>query len=243
MTAKLARALVAATLTLGLSATLAPARAAPAAASATKVAAVTKATTYRGSAKSYKLGTYDGRVVRWNPCASIHYRVNTKYAPSGALVDTKAAVARISAVTGMKFVYDGSTKQIPTTRSEPTADLVIAWAKPGKGTGRSDLLPGHGTVGVGGYNAAWYGEVTNLQIESGFVVLDTASNKFPSGFKDRKYGTRGTLLLHELGHSVGLEHVNDKKQLMYPRMADYGSYGAGDRAGLQKVGRKAGCIK
>jgi predicted Zn-dependent protease len=49
--------------------------------------------------------------------------------------------------------------------------------------------------------------------------------------------------LHELGHAMGLAHVGDTRQLMatvLPRsVADFQH---GDRAGLVKVGRPAGCV-
>jgi hypothetical protein len=41
---------------------------------------------------------------------------------------------------------------------------------------------------------------------------------------------------------VGLGHTSDKRQIMYPTLTKYASYGAGDRTGLRKVGRSAGCI-
>jgi predicted Zn-dependent protease len=49
--------------------------------------------------------------------------------------------------------------------------------------------------------------------------------------------------LHELGHAMGLAHVGDNRQLMatvLPRSA--ADLQNGDRAGLVKVGRPAGCV-
>ena len=43
-------------------------------------------------------------------------------------------------------------------------------------------------------------------------------------------------LLHELGHLVGLDHVDDPNELMYPRAAERTSYGPGDLKGLALLG-------
>ncbi|MBI3649031.1 MAG: hypothetical protein HY240_09830, partial [Actinobacteria bacterium] len=51
----------------------------------------------------------DGTPFRWNPCEPIHYVANLSEAPPGALQDLQEAVARVSDVTGIAFVYDGET--------------------------------------------------------------------------------------------------------------------------------------
>lgn len=45
-------------------------------------------------------------------------------------------------------------------------------------------------------------------------------------------------LLHELGHLVGLAHVDDEAQIMFPRgNSTVVDYQVGDRAGLAALGR------
>jgi hypothetical protein len=44
------------------------------------------------------------------------------------------------------------------------------------------------------------------------------------------------VVLHELGHVVGLAHVQDDGEIMNPVGGDVTSYQAGDRSGLAQLG-------
>jgi Matrixin len=204
----------------------------------------------RGSTSGYVLNhNPDATVVRWNPCAPVHYRVDLARAPDGALADVREAVARISAATGLRFADDGSTEVIPQSDygrgTAPTAPppLVIAWAAPGRGPGRSDLLGDE--LGWGGWVTRWWSDGDGAhagRIVTGYVVINTASNELPGGFDAHPGGSRGELLMHELGHAVGLGHATDPGQLMYPTLGAWpGVWGAGDTAGLRVVG-SGGCL-
>ncbi len=46
-----------------------------------------------------------------------------------------------------------------------------------------------------------------------------------------------TAVLHELGHLVGLAHVDDKTQIMFPRGGQVVDYQQGDRVGLGTLGK------
>ncbi|MGH8889844.1 MAG: matrixin family metalloprotease [Acidothermaceae bacterium] len=194
-------------------------------------------------------------VVRWNPCAPIHYAVNVAAAsdPSGATRDVQAAISRVASATGLTFVFDGETSVVPTkawldagnqAASGSTA-LVIAWASAGSGSGQSDLF-GNDADGEGG----WWESGTSAdgthwvwQIKRGFVVIDPSGVRgYASGFGIGE--TRGDLLMHELGHAVGLGHAADQDEVMFPVISSSSTatWGAGDLAGLARVGKAAGCI-
>jgi Matrixin len=189
--------------------------------------------------------------VRWNPCLPIHYSANLAQAsdPAGALADLQAAVEKLAAASGLTFVYDGPTTVVPTSAwldaGGSASGIVIAYAASGSGAGQSDLY-GADADGEGGWWES--GTSTNgsdwvWQIMRGFVVLDPAKTvSYAAGFGGGV--TRGALLMHELGHAVGLGHAADQADVMFPVISasSHAAWGPGDLRGLALVGKGAGCI-
>jgi hypothetical protein len=178
--------------------------------------------------------------------------------------DVHHAVRLAAEVTGLRFVYVGETPLVPqrgwlAPGGWPAAapDLVVAWAvAPGDGGAQrspgglptSDLLAGAGEAAVGGWAAEYVrsggGDAVVGYVTHGYVVLDAlAEGKFAPSFVHAQSGVpgarrplRGRLLLHELGHALGLAHVEDETQVMYPKIgAGQATWGVGDRAGLRAV--------
>jgi len=181
----------------------------------------------------------DGSIARWNPCHTIHYRVNDASGGPGALSDVFSAVTQLETASGLQLVYDGPSTDIPqsdyaaATNPDNPAPLLIAWATPGQ----SNVLTGGSELGFSGTTVkSWTGPdgvAHPTQIVSGYTA----------GFGPASYATRGRMLLHELGHIAGLMHTTDPNQVMYPIIdGRVGSYAAGDRAGLARVGGAAGCL-
>jgi len=75
----------------------------------------------------------------------------------------------------------------------------------------------------------------------GGVVVD-AGARLSGGFGKGK--TIGALLLHEIGHAMGLDHAGATSQIMYPSLQSgfRGRYEAGDLAGLHALGAEQGCL-
>lgn len=201
----------------------------------------------------------DGRrhVVRWDPCLTVTYAVNAARAGStrskrrSAVADVRAAFTRAAAQTGMSFRFVGRTREVPRDTSasgwaerQSAAEVVVAWVTPRT----SNLLNGSGSrvpAGTGGWSyKAWTsGSGWRLAVGRGFVVLNARDKgSFAPGFGSGV--TRGALLLHEVGHALGLNHVGSTRQIMYPTMLDRrsSSYKYGDGLGLDKLGRPAGCL-
>jgi hypothetical protein len=186
--------------------------------------------------------------VSFDACRPIHYRIRLGPGPAGGEALVAEAIARVEAATGLRFAYDGTVDAAPTsgsfpapnasvTLSESFAPVVIGWAD----REETDLWAseGHDTLGVGGPRTIVFDDDEKLSV-SGFALLtpnDTLRVGFGPGL------TAGNVLLHELGHVVGLDHVSDPAELMQARLDRNApdGYGPGDRRGLWELGSSRGC--
>jgi len=185
------------------------------------------------------------KVGRWDPCRVIGWRLNVRQATTGALADAKAAFHKLGQATGLKFRYRGTTSGIPQMDSNSwfpsDTQIVVAWARKGQSS-LFDYDPNADAVGSPyAYDGYHNGDGTAAyRIVSGSVVIDS-SLKLKAG-----YGTgitRGDILLHELGHVVGLGHYDSGSEIMNPIMTrGVARYGKGDLAGLEARGAKMGCL-
>lgn len=185
----------------------------------------------------------DQPFVAYDPCRPIHYVVRPDLAPPGTDRLLREAVAAVSAASGLQFVDDGPTSEAPSDEREAYqpdrygrkwAPVLIAWSTPEE----SPDLAG---------NVAGTGGSASIQVQgdpyvyvTGQVRLDAPDMTETLAFPDGPALVRA-IIMHELGHVVGLDHINDPTQLMHEENSGQLDFGAGDRAGLARLGTGA-CV-
>lgn len=199
-----------------------------------------------------KIASVDGggmEVMRWDPCGpAIEYKVNVRDivgrdARLRAIHEVRTAVGEIASISGLRFSYGGRTRDIPRTGNiaRQQTPLVVAFVRPAETSfPLAGAIAGYGGV----YGSFRLTGAEHFQVTRGYVVIDNPQTRTMSKSLTAGGVTRPNVIRHELGHAVGLEHVSDSRQLMYPAIHPGGpsSYAWGDREGLKKVGRAAGCI-
>jgi hypothetical protein len=182
----------------------------------------------------------DGSPVAFDPCRAIHYVVRRGGEPPGGHELLTSAFSQLSAATGLQFVDDGITLEAPSETRAPYqpetygdrwAPVLIAWSS----AAETSML-GDGILGRAGPDNFGTGEVRSMRLVSGLAVFNgPALGQQLSSGNDSK---ARAVLLHELGHLVGLAHVPDPYQVMYDTNAyPLSTYRAGDLRGLEQLGR------
>jgi hypothetical protein len=178
----------------------------------------------------------DGSPVTWSPCRPIRYVTRPDHAPPWGSALVAEAVARIQAATGLQFEDAGVTTEAPSDKrdihqpdeyGDRWAPVLIAW----------DEIPDRGTESVLGKAGAYRvptasGEETYV---SGSLHLDHDDISELVAVSGPAAGR--AVVLHELGHLVGLDHVSSDVEVMAAEWTGVTELGPGDRAGLAELGR------
>lgn len=178
--------------------------------------------------------------VRFDPCRPLHYVMRRTNMPEGGQQIVDEAMARLSRATGLSIVDDGATSEAPRT-SRPATDkdlygdrwapVLITWSDPEEYPDLAGDVAGLG----GGISVEPAG--SPAVFVSGALTLDAPQL---AGMLRLTSGHRlvRAVLLHELGHVVGLGHIDDRTQLMSPDLDPaVTDYAAGDLTGLAALGR------
>jgi hypothetical protein len=180
-----------------------------------------------------------GEPVTYAPCVPIHVVVNHRTAVPHADRILRAALEEVSLATGLQLVVDGSTDAHPDRDRSPRASdgwrpVLVAWSDPAE----VPDLKGR-VAGVGGSTPRAVGH--HEWFVTGTVALDGPALRRIQARDPEGEAIVQAVVMHELGHVVGLTHVDDRHELMQPHGSRLTTWGAGDRRGLAALGSGA-CV-
>lgn len=185
--------------------------------------------------------TADGKgtqPVRWDPCRPVTYVIRPDGAPPGGPAALDWAIGRIESLTGLAFVFVGASDEGPGPH-RPAMDqarygdrwspVLIAWTDP------TEYAPMAGFAGLGGPASIEGRHPAERRYVSGSVLLNRAHLREVESWPRGRQRERA-VILHELSHLVGLDHVDDPAALMSrrPGVAAF-DFSAGDLRGLAAV--------
>jgi hypothetical protein len=174
--------------------------------------------------------------VTYDPCVPIHILVDPRTSVDDGMRLLEEALDEMQDATGLAFVVDGLTDDPrPSEGTIAAADggplpARVAWSDPGT----DESLEG-GVTGTGGSVSVkrdghwWF--VTGTILLDGPQLAEILTG--PRGWQAAR-----AVVMHELGHLVGLNHVETPGQLMQPEGDEsLTTWGDGDLTGLAALGR------
>jgi hypothetical protein len=185
---------------------------------------VTPARAETSSTASYAVMGGAATPTRWDPCRPITWKLAGRVTPAKRR-EAVAAMRQVRRATGLAIRYAGMASA-EETRSVPTGTIVVQFL--------AKREPQPGAAGVA--NVAFVGPYQNGQnrIVWAHVKIGEAARDGHRGYMN--------VLLHELGHAVGLDHSGHDHSVMWWMQGPVTRFSRGDLAGLRKVGAKRGCL-
>jgi hypothetical protein len=170
--------------------------------------------------------------VTYNPCVPIRLEINPENAPPDYRKLVEKAIVHTSEATGFEFDIVGTTgsrrqnQQVSIGGAPPP--VLVVW---------SDAEETPDLAG----NIAGLGGSTRIEVRPNFeqyvtgtVILDRAAFDDLAERHDSRHAQ--AIIDHEFGHLVGLNHVKDRRELMFKDNVGQTGYGPGDLEGLARLG-------
>lgn len=178
---------------------------------------------------------------RWEACRPIHYVVRPGGEGDRFDAILRSSIAQVSKATGLTFIDDGRTDEPPLQRAsrdlyqpqkygDRWAPVLIAWSNVAESPSLAGRVEGFARPG------AWGTRAQPVRLVSGSVTYDV--DKLQVLSNELGTGAVRTVVLHELGHLVGMAHVQDRSQVMNPTVGRGApsSFADGDLTGLAELG-------
>lgn len=176
--------------------------------------------------------------VTFDPCQPIHYVVRDNGVGEEGVQLVHDAVAEVSAATGLVFVFDGLTDEVPSDQRPVSmpgrygpgyAPVLIAWSDPDEEPELDGSTAGlGGPVSVRGSDGVWTYVTGRVQLDAPQLAPDL-------GFLGR--GSVRAVVMHEIAHVVGADHAADPAQLMAAEHRGQRGWEDGDRYALAVLGQ------
>jgi len=207
---------------------------------------VTTTTTAPPAAAVFKyLPDFGDKPPYVSTCKPVQFVIRKAGGPTNGDQLVLEAIQRLSNATGLQFEWKGFTdavwqwNQRRTIYSweQQTEPLWIGWATDAEAPDFNKPDYGGSVVGLGG-------PITTTRPDGRVAIVGGAAMLRSGAPEPPRFGpgqTLGNVLLHELAHAFGLDHVNAATEQMNPVNSDQApdGYGPGDLKGLQGI-TKAG---
>ena len=185
--------------------------------------------------------------VFWDPCMPIELVINDTEQPNGADKLLESAIESIETASGLKINIIGTTsEQWSSDRADYLPDLypnttsgwapvLLDWQSSERFQDSLRYVDFSEALGFAGPDFEYESEYEFNQgnYVTGSVVMDAGDSA--KLIKQGRSEYLEKVLKHELGHLVGLDHVNDPGELMSPG-GDPRDWGPGDLQGLSYLG-------